>query len=247
MLRTFIFLSLFSLSVNGQQYLQDARSIATSTSFVAANHPIGTPENLATLINQKKSFIESTGINKYSISELNAFSLAYAKKLNDNNSLLLAFSNMGNNAFKEQFIELGISKRIMQKFSIGVKLKYNQWKPGDDKYQTRYALLPELSLMVTALPKLNLGVIIRNPVRSRMYALEEKLPAAINTGASVRVSEKVTFCLASVTATGTPASVNAGLEYCYASQFTLRAGYQSYPPAQSFGCEFSLSKFDTSH
>lgn len=245
LLRRIILFLLLNTTVFAQEYLQDARSIAVSNSFVAARQPTGVPTNLAALIHQKKSFIEVTGINKYSITELNTVSAVFSKKINSNNSLLFAVSKTGNNSFSEQTAEAGISKQLMTRLSTGLKIKYNQWVLNDARYERRFAFIPEISLLVNALSNLNLGVVVRNPVRSRMGATEiKRLPAEIISGASATVSNKIKFSLSTITATELPAALLAGIEYEYVSQFTLRAGYRSYPPSHSFGCEFSLPRYN---
>lgn len=241
-----LILLLFSCKfVCAQQYLTDARSVAVSNSFVAAGQETGIPLNIALLLNQNKSFVEVTAINKYSIKELTTLSAAFAKKINSNNSLFFAIARNGTNMFAEQIVDAAISKRIAAKFSTGVRLKYHQWKTNDSKYSNYQTFIPELSFHVNALSTINLGVIVRNPVRSRIDANEKKkLPAEIIAGVSALVSNKLIFSISSKSVTEKPSSVQAGIEYKYVSQFVLRAGYQSLPVSQSFGCELSLPNYN---
>ncbi len=243
-LRITLLLILFAKCLPAQQYTTDARSLSVSNSFAASIQETGVPINIATILHQKNSFIEVTASNKYSLKELTTISASFVKKVNSNNSLLLSLSKTGTNVFSEQSVDAAISKRIATKFSTGVRLKYHLWTVNDSRYSKYQTLIPEISFLVNVLPNINLGVIVRNPVRSRIDAKEEKqLQAEIIAGASALISNKLIFSLASKSVSQSDNSFQAGIEYKYARQFILRTGFQSYPVSQSFGCELILSNY----
>jgi hypothetical protein len=244
MLRTFLLL-VITTQTFAQQSLSDARTMAMSNSCVALQSPFALI-NKASTVNQKQSFFQLSAVNRYSLSELNSCFVSYSGKINSNNSVVLSIFKTLNKSFTEQFAEVSCSKRLATKFSAAVSMKYYQWKLNDSHYENSQSFIPEISLLVSALPSLNLGVIIRNPVRSRMNANEmKKLPAEIISGISVAVSNKISLSCSATANSTYPTSVQTGIEYIYAPQFIVRAGYNTFPVSQSFGCEFILSSFST--
>ena len=243
-----IFILLFIQSpATAQQLSVAATAVGTSQSFVADPHPQGMPINQAGLIHVAGSFVETTVLNKYSIKELTTVSAGGAIKFNSDNAISIVIAKTGNNSFTEQFVEGGVSKKLTQKLSAGIRLTYYQWNLSGDNYSDSRTWIPELSLLLNALPKIHLGAIIRNPSRSRMNSFEEKpLPATIQSGVTTTLSDKIKLSVSALSSTESDLSYNAGFEYNYSKELIVRTGINSLPLTQSFGFQLTLSKYSLS-
>jgi hypothetical protein len=220
-------------------------AIGSSNALIATWEPNGLSLNFASATNSKSSLIEASAYNRYSIKELTTFKAGLLKKINSNNCLLFSLSRLNNVAFAEQSFETGIAKRLSQKFCTGLKLEYRQWLLEDSRYTGSHAVIPEISFVVNALPSICLGVIVNNPVQTRINSSEiDRLPATILTGVAAKISSRLLFGISAETSTGSEISYNTGIEYKYAQQLMVRAGFSSYPVSQSFGFQLSISKYD---
>jgi hypothetical protein len=230
-----------SLQLNAQLRLPDARSMSLSETSVAFIPAYGMPDNIAALHLVKNSFIETAATNRYYLPELTSYSVSCSKKIDDNNAVSLALARMGSSIASEQFVRLGISKRLAGKLSAGVAMQYHVWKLADAKYSGNHALIPEAGLLINVMNDLNFGVVVRNPVRVRMNATEEKpLPATLKTGMNIIVSDKINLLVSASSETGRPLSYGLAINYSYARVLTVRAGYHTEPASASLGFELKV-------
>jgi hypothetical protein len=236
---------LLTINLANAQVNTNTNSMGSANSLVAAWESSGRATNFSSQVNSKNSFFEASAVNLYGIKELTTFSASFAKRINENNTLMFSAARMNNQAFAEQSFETGVAKRLSPKFCAGVKVEYKEWILEDSRYTNSHALIPEVSLLVNALPSVCLGVVVNNPGRSGMKSTDiDRLPSTILTGVAAKISSKVLFGVSAETQSNSSLSVNAGLEYNYASQLILRAGFKSYPVCQSIGFQLKLSKYD---
>lgn len=241
LLFTFFFLSgkcLFS-----QIPFTNARENAIANATVGCTSTYGIPTNIAALEWNKNSFISCTVSNKYFIEDLSPVSIAVSKRFNNLFSIEAALCRMGNRNFAEQFIETGISKKLGPKFSAGIKICYHQWIINESNYSNSGVFIPEAGFFVSPFQTINVGVVIRNPVRVRMNAIEQKkLPARIHSGISVKISQKVLFACSLNQQSDLPVSIRSGIEYYFHPKLIIRAGYHTQPASETFGFGLCLSR-----
>jgi hypothetical protein len=244
-----IFLIHFFLTGNAhvfsQLQLTDVRDLGMGNSSIASSSPDGTPKNLALISNEKMTAFSCSVLCNYNIKDISPACLSFYTSIDGNLSLQASIGKLGSKSFSEEFIEAGIAKKLAANFSIGIKIQYHRWMLNDSYYENSQSLIPSIYLFASPLKNLGFGVFIQNPVRSRMNAIEQnKLPAKINTGISIRVSEKVQLAGSVNQQSNFPLSSQFGVEYIYHPKFILRFGWHTLPVSISFGFGLRFSKFN---
>jgi hypothetical protein len=229
--------------MQAQLQISNARDNAMSNSTVATAPAYGIPVNNAIINNSIKTNISATVLNKYYLSELSSASIGYIKNFNSTTGISFGIACTGTKAASEQSAAIGIAKKVNSKVSIGIKASFHRWQFEDSYYPVSQTILPEVHVVASPIKKLCLGVIIRNPVRSRMNAIEQKLPATIISGFSYLISDKVTLASSLTQKSNDTFSIQSGVEYMFHSKIFIRAGWQTYPLSQSFGFGLNISKF----
>jgi len=229
--------------VSAQLYNSDARDMAMGNASVACLPTSGFSKNMAFIPQERKSFLCMNVMNKYFIKDLSPVFLSFIKSFNGTFSVNAGIGRMGNDKFSEQMIETGIAKKLSDKFFAGIKIEYHQWAFSDGNYSNSHTFIPSVGLYTNPIKNLSLGVIIRNPVRSRMNAIEtNKLPAQINPGFSLKVSEKIKIACSVTQQNDRPLATQFGMEYSFHPRLFFRCGWQTVPVSESFGFALLLDR-----
>ena len=203
--------------------------------------------SFVTCINSNPSFIPENNnllvsamvVSNYSIVELNSYALYYQNKIGSNQRLTLAIINTGNNIFSQKQAEAAIGKTIGKKITAGLKLSFIESTLKDKFYKNSYTITPDVAFNLNPFKNIYIGVLVRNPVRSRMNANEGRpLPSEIISGITYKVSEKLILHTSVKQRSDELPSILSGIEYLYHEHLTIRAGYHTAPISQSLG--FSL-------
>ena len=227
----------------GQLQTISARDQAMGNSSVACISDNFIPVNIAATSEIKNTSLNFSVANKYFIKELSPVFLSIVKPFKNDFSVLAGLGRIGNSQYSEQLYEGGIVKKLAQKFSAGIKIQFHQWIISESQYKSSRCFIPEASLFANPLKNIFFGVIIRNPVRVRMNTIEKnKLPAVINTGLSVKVSDKLLFACSAIQQSDETLSFQTGVEYSFHPRFLLRTGFHTLPLCESFGISLKLSK-----
>ena len=225
--------------------MTDVRDMAMGQASVACAPLYGNSKNISFIIPENKTQVICTASNKYLIKDLSPVFVAVSKSFNNNFAIITGIGRIGNNSFSENFIEAGIAKKLGQTFYAGIKIQYHQWILNDSYYQNSHAFIPSIGLFSNPLKNLFFGVVIRNPVRSRMNAIEKnKLPAEINPGISVKVSDKVLVALSVTQQSNLSLSTQFGLEYLFHPKLFFRVGCHTVPASESFGFGLKMKKIN---
>jgi hypothetical protein len=235
---------ILAIKSQAQMQIANVRDEAMGNATVACIHTSGIPKNISLLPESENNYIVLSCTNKYFIKELSPVFLNVSKKLKNNFSVVVGVGRVGGESFAEQFFEGGVAKMLGPKFSVGLKFQYYQWVLNESHYNSSSAFIPEIDLYASPLKNLNFGVVIRNPVRSRMNTIENKLPAEINPGASYKISNKVLIAFSVKEKSDEPLSCQAGVEYEFHQKFSLRIGWHTLPVSESLGFCLKLSKFN---
>ena len=229
----FILSSLFISRTHAQQSISNARDLSLSYSTVAPAQEIIVGENIATM-RRAGTAVTLTGHNRY-VKELSSCQTSVLHSTKNNLLLYAGIGRMGTSVFAEQFYEAGIAHRLSKNIVAGLKFRYYQWIVRESGYSGSSAILPDINLSYYPNERIAFGVIIRNPVRSRMSAnASERLPTTQLAGLSYTLSRKINLALAGKQADKI-LSLHSGIEYQTRDWVFLRAGLQSSPLCQSFG------------
>lgn len=229
----FILSKLFISSTHAQQSIINARDLALSYSTVASVNTFTVQENIASIRNNG-TLITLTGLNRF-IKEFSSIYGSATHASQNGFTFYAGIGRMGRTVYAEQFCEAGIARRLGKSISAGIKLRYYQWIIGESGYPNSSSIMPDLNLAFHPTGHFAIGVIIRNPVRSRMSAVaSERLPSSISTGFTYTLSKKVTLSMAG-RQRDRILSIQSGVEYQPQDWVFLRAGMQSSPVCQSYG------------
>ena len=241
----FNFLLITNLIASAQLQMADVRDMAMGNATVACLPSSGISKNISFIPGERKSSISCIASNNYFIKDLSPVFVSFMKSFNDNLAIVTAIGRMGNKSFSEQFIETGIAKKLGQKFYAGIKIQYHQWVVSESYYENSHAFIPSIGLFTNPLKNLCFGVLIRNPVRVRMNAIEQnKLPVLINPGISCKVSEKVLIAFSVTQQSDQPLSSQLGIEYLFHSKLFFRFGWHTVPVSETFGFGLKLNKIN---
>ena len=239
----FLFSFLIITTLNSFAQLQriDARDLAMGNATVACMPTYGSSTNSSFIQSDKKSIISLSASNNFFIKDLSPAFVSFYKSFNDKTAIFSGIGKMGKKSFSEQFIETGIAKKLGQKFYASIIIQYHQWIVNESMYENSHSFIPTISAFANPIKNLCFGVLIRNPVRVRMNAIElNKLPAEINTGITYKVSEKVLVALSSKQRSQQALSTQLGIEYIFHSNLYFRFGWQTLPVSESFGFGLKL-------
>ncbi len=239
----FSFLIITNLNSFAQLQRVDVRDLAMGNATVGCIPSYGPAKNSSYIQSDKKSIINLTASNNFFIKDLSPAFLSFYKSFNERTAIYSDIGKIGNKSFSEQFIETGISKKLGQKFYASILIQYHQWIINESIYENSHALVPLVGLFTIPIKNLCFGVLIRNPVRVRMNAIEQnKLPVEINTGISYKVSEKVLIAISAKQRSQQVLSTHLGLEYIFHSNLYFRFGWQTLPVSESFGFGLKLNR-----
>ena len=239
----FSFLTITNLNSFAQLQKIDVRDLAMGNSTVACMPTYGLAKNSSYIQSDKKSIINLTVSNNFFIKDLSPVYVSFYKSFNDRTAIFSGIGKMGNKSFSEQFIETGIAKKLGQKFYASISIQYHQWIINESLYENSHALITTICAFANPIKNLCFGVLIRNPVRVRMNAIEQnKLPAEINIGISCKISEKVLFAISANQQSQKDLSTQLGIEYIFHSNLYFRFGWQTLPVSESFGFGLKMNR-----
>jgi hypothetical protein len=244
---SFLFYLILFLSIPAFAQLEifDVRDFGMASSTVGSEPINSISKNPSIQTKGKKNFISIHAINNYSIYELSPFSLKSQHKFGENNCFLTGLGKMGGKNFSQHYIEAGFSKSLGPKFSIGIKVSYYTWLIPESNIENNHALRPELGMFAMPFKNFSFGVIVRNPVRSRMTTIAgNKIPAEINSGISILISEKLILTSSALQENSKALNLQTGLEYRLHKVLMLRCGIRTGPLSQSFGMSLKVSDFN---
>jgi hypothetical protein len=239
-MKVFLIALLFNFSITGltsaQIQISDSRDMQLGNASIACLPSYGISKNIAYIDESGRSFLSMNITNKYSINKYSPIQLSFIKSFNGKTSVRAGISKTGTNNFSEQYGEIGIAKKLGENFYAGIKLQYYIWTFNETNFENNQAIIPSAGFYAKPLKNLSFGVNIRNPVRSRMNAIEvNKLPAQINPGISLKVSDKIKLACSLMQENEQPLSTQFGAEYFFHRNLIFRCGWQTITFSQSFG------------
>ncbi len=241
----FFLIVFLSIPAFAQLEIFDARDFGMASSTVGSEPLNSISINPSIQTKGKKHFISIHAINNYSINELSPISLKFQNKLGENNTLIAGIGKMGGKYFSQQYFEAGLSKSLGPKLSAGIKVSYHTWIIPEANIENTHAWIPELGIYSIPFKDFSFGVIVRNPVRSRMTTIAgNKIPAEINPGISIMLSEKLILACSAIQVNNQPINLQTGMEYRMHKTLILRCGIRTLPLSQSFGMTIKISDFN---
>lgn len=229
----FVFSKTFS-----QTYLTyaGARSSAMADASVTKHDVFAAFSNQACLAELEHTAVGVSVLNKFGIKELNTSALAFALPVSKKGDVFAVSLNyFGYNLFNRTKAGLGYSKKLSKVFNAAIQIDYINTKVAEG-YGSISNITFEAGLLAKINPKLDAGVHIFNPLRTKIADYnDERLPAIIKAGLSYKISEKVLAAAETFKSIDEKAIYKFGLEYNPAKILFLRGGVTTEPVQFTFG------------
>ncbi len=233
---------LLSIFVRAQLVPVDVRSLGMGNSDVAAVDSVGIHLNPAMNVLNSHAVLNVASYNKYFIPELATYSVSFLKPINETNCSTFSLERMGNSTYHELNFSAGLSKKLSSKMTAGVRLHYQQWNYGDEKYSNESAVIPSAGLLIKFYKNLIFGCRIENfkGVFGKSTTKNRIIASSIQSGVCLVLSSQVSVSSSIEQVTDKTLTGKFGCEYKTNEKLIFRSGIQTDPFRQSFGICASL-------
>ena len=211
-------------------------------SDVAAVDSVGIHLNPAMNVLNSHAVLNVASYNRYFIPELTTYSVSFLKPIRENNCATFGLERMGNTTYHELNFSAGLSKKLSSKMTAGVRLHYQQWNYGNEKYSNESALIPSAGLLIKFYKNLIFGCRVENlkGIFSKSVTKQRVLSSILQTGISLVLSQQLLLSTSVVEESDKTLIGNFGCEYKANERLIFRSGIQTDPFRQSFGICASL-------
>ncbi len=181
--------------------------------------------NQAALTQTKVAAVGVYGERRFMLAEINAYSLAAAIPSKMGNfGVQVNYSGFKN--FTENKIGLAYARNLGRKVDVGIQFNYYGYRIPT--YGNASAIYAEAGAVFHVSNKLNAGVHVYNPTAAKLGKDgDEKLPYAYKFGLGYDASENFFVSGEIIKEEDKPVNVTAGMQYQFAKQFFVRAGFLS--------------------
>jgi hypothetical protein len=189
------------------------------------NNPLSFTGNQAALAKTENAGIGIYGERRFLLAATSAYTLAMALPTKQGNfGIQVNYSGFKN--FNENKIGLAYARSLGSKADVGIQFNYYGYRiPGYGNASTIYA---EAGAILHLSDKLNAGVHVYNPVGGKLGKEgDEKLASAYKLGLGYDASENFFVSAEISKEEDKPVNVIAGIQYQFAKQFFVRAGFLS--------------------
>lgn len=155
----------------------------------------------------------------------------------------LNVSSFGYSQYGEMKAGLGYSKKLGERFSMGVQLDYFNTRIGEN-YGSSSAVGGEIGILAEPVKNLTVGLHLFNPTRSKLNGnLTERIPTIMRFGLSYKFSDQVFVIAEAEKDVDYKTTFRGGLEYRPLPAFYIRAGAASNPGLVAMGFGVVMKKF----
>jgi hypothetical protein len=147
----------------------------------------------------------------------------------------------GSEFFRETTAGLAYGRKLGKQLDVGLGFDYTMLKAGE--YGTASALTFDAGCILHLTENLHAGLHTYNPVGVKWSKTEERLPSIYSAGLGYDVSDQLFIGAEMVKTEGQPMTINAGLQYVFASKLFARAGIGSATSVSYLGFGVQLSHF----
>lgn len=155
----------------------------------------------------------------------------------------LSVNSFGYSQYSEMKTGLAYSKKLGERFSMGVQLDYFNTRIGEN-YGSSSTVGGEIGLLAEPVKNLTLGLHLFNPTRSKLNGnLNERIPTIMRFGLAYKFSEQVFVIAEAEKDVDYKTTFRGGIEYRPLPVFYIRAGAASNPGLVSMGFGVALKKF----
>ena len=187
--------------------------------------PLSFTGNQAALAQLKSAGIGVFGERRFLLSETSAYTLGASLPTHLGNfGIQLNYAGFKN--FNENKIGLAYARKLGKLLDVGVQFNYYGYRiPA---YGNASTLNFEMGAMLHVTDKFNAGIHVYNPVGGKLgKSKDEKLASAYKFGLGYDASDKFFISSEIIKEEDKPVNIIAGLQYHFAKQFFVKAGFVS--------------------
>ena len=189
--------------------------------------------NQAALAKMKSAGVGVYGEKRFLLKELGFFNATIALPTHSGNFGLDA-RYFGFADYNEMQLSLTYARSLGSRMDIGIQ--FNNYSIRVAGYGNASAINFDIGALVHLTDKLNAGMHVYNPLRSKLGKnQEEKLASSYSAGIGYEASEKFFSSLEIVKEEDKPVNVNAGLQYKFFPWVMTRVGIASATSSMFFG------------
>ena len=199
--------------------------ISLSAYSLKQNDPLSFTGNQASLAQIKSAGIGVFGERRFFLSETSAYTLGASLPTRLGNfGIELNYAGFKN--FNENKIGLAYARKLGKLLDVGVQFNYYGYRiPA---YGNASTVNFEMGAMLHLTDKFNAGIYVYNPVGGKLgKSKDEKLASAYKFGLGYDASDKFFISSEIIKEEDKPVNVIAGLQYHFAKQFFVKAGFVS--------------------
>lgn len=187
--------------------------------------PLSFTGNQAALVQAQHAGVGVFGERRFMMRETGTYTLGASLPTRLGNfGIQLNYAGFKN--FNEYKIGLAYARKLGKLVDVGVQFNYYSYRIPT--YGNASAINFELGTLLHLTDKLNAGIHIYNPVGGKLGKTdEEKLASSYKAGLGYDVSERFFISVEIIKEEDKPVDVIAGIQYQFARQFFIRAGFLS--------------------
>ncbi|MCX8148951.1 hypothetical protein [Thermaurantimonas aggregans] len=190
--------------------------------------------NSAGLAYLSQSSVAVSVQNRFGINDLNIFHLSGQYRLRGDQAIGLALASTGIEGFRENHVTAGYGLKLMNAFSIGVKLNLTNYHLAERG--NLFRAHADLGAMYQVNNRLKLGLVFFNPFQiTRLREYDEYFPTGVSFGASYLVGNGLGLYSEVSKTELSPMQFKIGIEWHWLEQLWLRTGYSHTNSAFSLG------------
>ena len=181
--------------------------------------------------------------NRFLLAELNQTHLAFILQKEKRGSFSSSLGFMGYNSFYELSLSLGYARKFGEKISSGLKLNLHQIAIKENG--SKHLISAQLGLKYTPINKIDLALVINNPIRQRITSnSKESLPSNISIACTYHPYEKLLLSLQFTKDLQYPMQASFGMAYHIHPILMLRLGAAVQPMLVSGGIGLQLNNLN---
>ncbi len=213
-----------------------ARSSAMADASVTTFDVFSAFSNQACLASLEKSEIGLSVLSRFGMKELNTSALAFALPVSNKGDVFaISLNYFGYNLFSRKKAGLAYAKKLSNVFSAAVQVDYLNTKIAEG-YGSVSNITFEMGLVAKINDKLNAGVHVFNPLRSKIADYQdERLPAIYKTGIGYKATDKVLITAEVFKPIDEKAVYKFAMEYNPVKILYVRGGIGTKPVQFTFG------------
>jgi len=220
--------NLFSAEAQSLRYAVSQPYAGLSAYSLEQNDALSFTGNQAALAQTKQPGIGVFGERRFMLKETSVYTLGAAFPTRMGNfGLQLNYAGFKN--FNEYKIGLAYARKLGKVIDVGVQFNYYGYRVP--AYGNASTMNFEIDAMMHLTGKLNAGIHVYNPVGGKLGASTplstEKLASAYKLGFGYDASDRFFIAAEIIKEEDKAVNVTAGLQYHFAKQFFLRAGFIS--------------------